>query len=170
MRHTCADGMLPTTSCRRHSWRYCSRKARRDPPAGAVISYLLGIARHRRRRRQAMLATAAVLIGFVFLVTWSMRGPVPSTTTQAAFIVATPEETVTDFLPLIYSNVPMAEGQLVRVELPRSALASFGLELTEPVGDVPAMPVLADVVVGEDGLARAVRFVRPAIYPIGATR
>jgi len=45
----------------------------------------------------------------------------------------------------------------VRVELPRSALASFGM----PVGAEPAGGrVKADVLLGEDGVARAIRFIR----------
>ena len=49
------------------------------------------------------------------------------------------------------------EGHLVRVELPRSALASFGLPVNaEATGD----RVKADVLMGQDGIARAIRFVR----------
>ena len=45
----------------------------------------------------------------------------------------------------------------MRVELPRSALMSFGLPMNmERAGE----RIKADVVVGEDGLARAIRFVR----------
>jgi len=48
-------------------------------------------------------------------------------------------------------------GQLVRVELPRSALARFGL----PVNTERAnQRVKADVLFSADGLARAIRFVQ----------
>jgi hypothetical protein len=71
----------------------------------------------------------------------------------------------TAFFPLTYSSLPISNAQLVRVQVPRSALASFGLA---PI-DVPASAatgiasatVSADVLVGEDGVARAVRFVSP---------
>jgi len=47
--------------------------------------------------------------------------------------------------------------QLVRVELPGSALSEVGLPIDpETVNE----PVKADVVLGQDGLARAIRFVR----------
>jgi hypothetical protein len=46
---------------------------------------------------------------------------------------------------------------VVRVKLPRSVLASFGL----PASGNPSEPVLADLLLGPDGTARAVRFVRP---------
>ena len=57
----------------------------------------------------------------------------------------------------MYSNVPVTNGHTIRLELPQAALTSFGLE-----ADDASATVLADVLVGQDGLARAVRFVRPA--------
>jgi len=48
-------------------------------------------------------------------------------------------------------------GQLVRVELPRSALMRFGLPVST---DQASERVKADVLVGSDGIARAIRFVR----------
>ena len=67
-------------------------------------------------------------------------------------------ELVTEFFPLRYSNVPARGGYVVRMQVPRSALASFGVA---PIaGDTGSPHVLADVVIGDDGLARAVRFVR----------
>lgn len=69
------------------------------------------------------------------------------------------EEIVTDFLPLTYggSLTQMDDGQVVRVELPRSALQSFGLPVNaERAGE----RVKADVLLGHDGVARAIRFVR----------
>lgn len=72
---------------------------------------------------------------------------------------AEPQEFTTDFIPLNYeaAMMPPERGRVVRVELPRSALAAFGL----PVNiDRANERVKADVVLGEDGLARAIRFVR----------
>lgn len=69
------------------------------------------------------------------------------------------EEIATDFLPLTYgSNLSqLDDGQVVRVELPRSALHSFGLPVNaERAGE----RVKADVLLGNDGVARAIRFVR----------
>jgi hypothetical protein len=65
----------------------------------------------------------------------------------------------TDFMPVSYTNpIGMQDGgQVVRVELPRSALATFGL----PVNLARAGErVKADVLVGTDGQARAIRFVQ----------
>ena len=53
--------------------------------------------------------------------------------------------------------MPVTNGQTVRLELPRTVLSSFGLDAGSASGTV-----LADVIVGQDGLARAVRFVQPS--------
>jgi hypothetical protein len=68
-------------------------------------------------------------------------------------------EIVTDFMPLTYDSgaLAMESGHVVRVELPRSALVSMGLPMNlERAGE----PVKADVLMGDDGVARAIRFVR----------
>jgi hypothetical protein len=51
----------------------------------------------------------------------------------------------------------MDGGQVMRVELPRSALMSFGLPMDM---ERATERIKADVLVGNDGLARAIRFVR----------
>jgi hypothetical protein len=65
----------------------------------------------------------------------------------------------TDFIPLNYATdlSNLDSGRVVRVELPRTALARYGLPMNaEREGE----PVKADVLLGDDGLARAIRFVR----------
>ena len=83
----------------------------------------------------------------------------PSTGNPAVPANHTEREVATSFIPVGYAS-PMAfqdGGQLVRVELPRSAMASFGL----PVNLARANErVKADVLVGYDGQARAIRFVQ----------
>jgi hypothetical protein len=68
-------------------------------------------------------------------------------------------EIATDFIPLAQAAhfAPAEGGHVVRVEMPRSALVSFGLPVNfERAGG----RVKADVLVGDDGIARAIRFVR----------
>jgi len=67
-------------------------------------------------------------------------------------------DTASDFIALSTSSYPLGDGMVVRVELPRSAPALVGLPI--PSGDVSGT-VTADVVLGQDGLARAIRFVQP---------
>lgn len=62
------------------------------------------------------------------------------------------------FVPVLYADdlASMESGQIVRVELPRSALAAFGIPIAD---DRPSARIRTDVLLGEDGTARAVRFV-----------
>ena len=68
-------------------------------------------------------------------------------------------EITTEFIPLTNREAfaQMDGGQVMRVELPRSALMSFGLPMDM---ERATERIKADVVVGNDGLARAIRFVR----------
>jgi len=68
-------------------------------------------------------------------------------------------EVATDFMPLGYMSAASFQdgGQVVRVELPRSALAQFGIPVNiERYNE----RVKADVLFGTDGLAHAIRFVQ----------
>jgi hypothetical protein len=49
------------------------------------------------------------------------------------------------------------------MEVPRVALTSFGVTPADSLNGSRPGTVLADVLIGEDGLARAVRFVRPRL-------
>jgi hypothetical protein len=68
-------------------------------------------------------------------------------------------EVASSFMPLGYSNTAtLQEGaQVMRVELPRYAMARFGLPVNMERYDER---VKADVWIGADGLARAIRFVQ----------
>lgn len=68
------------------------------------------------------------------------------------------EQVATQFFPLDDGlSLPVESGHLMKIEMPRSALASFGLPTTvERANEV----VKAEVLVGTDGIARAIRFVR----------
>ena len=72
----------------------------------------------------------------------------------------TPEtrEVVTHFVSVGYGSALDLQdgGQLVRVDLPRSALSRFGLPMNMDRADER---ITADVLIGTDGLARAIRFV-----------
>lgn len=68
-------------------------------------------------------------------------------------------EVATEFYPVGYSSTSSVQdgGQVVRVELPRSAMARFGVPVNMDRYDER---VKADVLVGTDGIARAIRFVQ----------
>lgn len=68
-------------------------------------------------------------------------------------------EVATEFLPLTFVDDSRAQesGHVVRVKVPRSALIAFGVPMNmERAGEL----ITADLVVGDDGLARAIRFVQ----------
>ena len=68
-------------------------------------------------------------------------------------------EIATDFMPLGYLSPATLQdgGQIIRVELPRSALVNFGLPVNM---DRYHEKVKADVLLGVDGLVHAIRFVQ----------
>ena len=68
-------------------------------------------------------------------------------------------EVATEFMPLGYMTAAHFQegGQIVRVELPRAALANFGFPVNM---DRYRERVKADVLLGADGLAHAIRFVQ----------
>lgn len=68
-------------------------------------------------------------------------------------------EVATDFLAVPYAPAltEYDRAEVVRVKLPRSSLHTFGLPFDE---NRAAERIQADVLLGEDGIARAVRFVR----------
>jgi hypothetical protein len=102
------------------------------------------------------LGAAAVLVVAASVSVWRSLSPEVNQPAPDAPVVS--RELVTEFFPLTYSNVPARGGYVVRMQVPRSALASFGA--TAFASDTPSADVLADVVIGNDGLARAVRFVQ----------
>jgi len=69
------------------------------------------------------------------------------------------KEIATDFIPLSYMSPASLQegGQIIRVQVPRSALANFGLPVNM---DRYNEKVKADVLYGVDGMARAIRFVQ----------
>ncbi len=67
------------------------------------------------------------------------------------------EEIATEFYPLVTANALPERGQMRRIQVPRSTLINFGLPVNaERLG----IPINADLLVGEDGAARAIRFVQ----------
>jgi hypothetical protein len=90
---------------------------------------------------------------------YRLRPPDSSIRNSEVAINNTPREITTEFMPLGYLNPANLQdgGQIVRVELPRSALATFGLPVNmERYNE----KVKADVLLGVDGLAHAIRFVQ----------
>jgi len=122
-----------------------------SPGRDANLRRAVKAIRTRRRRRYA----AAFVLGSALLIAVMVPGRAPVTTPTPRRVVAS--EVRTGYLPLTYGDLPMEESRVVRLAIPRTTLVTFGLAPVD-VAESSEM-VLADVVVGEDGLARAVRFV-----------
>ena len=71
-----------------------------------------------------------------------------------------PREVVTEFYPLLEDPLPFERGELLRVSLPAAAMRSVGVPVSE---DRLTEMVQADVLVGQEGLARAIRFVNTSV-------
>ena len=147
----------------------------------AEIRTLLKFRRQRRQRRLqriAMLSATAAAALVLAIPPWRARQhpapavaiAVPSATPDPTGIAvpvavpqmpvkqvaSNPEEITTDFFPLMVSAPPFERGLLVRVTVTAEAMRAVGL----PVDDEHLSdPVDADVLVGQDDLARAIRFV-----------
>jgi hypothetical protein len=150
----------------------------------AAISALLAFRRQQRRRKLQRMAVAwsaagAMAAAVVLLaVLWPEReaphkmvaieapaeikavtvpAPVPPPEVErAAPRPAEPEEVVTPFFPLVDSSSPFERGLLVRMTVPASTMRTVGLKVGD---DHLSDSVQADVLVGQDDLARAIRFV-----------
>ena len=86
-------------------------------------------------------------------------GPVASAVPAPPPMRARPRQVVRTFIPLVPDLTwgPGESAQVMRVSMPRSALQSFGL----PVDETRAFEtVRADIIVGQDMVARAIRVVR----------
>lgn len=85
-------------------------------------------------------------------------GGSPAETANAA-PAAAETESLTDFVPVAAgaNSGPLDGGQLVRVKVPRAALASLGLPVDAERADET---VKADLLLAHDGTARAIRLVR----------
>jgi len=122
-----------------------------------------------RRRRQVWIrrgvtgaVAAMLLVGSALMLRKASeppaaRGDVPPVISDAGTDGADAgDEVTTDFIPLSYDPVPAGTTSLVRVQMPRTALSAFGLPVNE---DRMEDLVEADLLLDENGLTRAVRFV-----------
>ena len=123
----------------------------------------------RRRRARvvvAALGAAAALVGAVAIFkseVGSLKSDRKPRQTSDFRLQTSSSQVATAFMPLVYNGVPIVDGHVVRMEVPRASLISFGLlpvDSADSAQGTSSGTVLADVIVGDDGLARAVRFVR----------
>jgi hypothetical protein len=179
------SGLAHAVACARCAYRLASEKTLSDVMAAAVAEdfareapprvgdMLMGAFRERRMAAQCLRRTwlRRVLAGAVAAVlvlaaavalrkavdVRAARGNAALSVSQEDWTVAeTGDEVMTDFIPVVYDPAPIGRGSLVRVELPRAALSAFGLPVNE---DRNEDLVQADLLLDDNGLMRAVRFV-----------
>jgi hypothetical protein len=135
--------------------------------SASVETRLRAEVRARAARRMPLspisLAIAASLAVIIGASAWFLRDATRIDVPQTQAI-ADGGEPLTGFVPLGYNRSPAGPTHIVRLEVSRTALASFGLLSMDSTGSPASETVLADVIIGEDGLARAVRFVGPVSH------
>lgn len=94
---------------------------------------------------------AALAIGALLYFAWSHRPVTPHRHSPAVV-----EEAAFFALPYAESGVPLEQSVIVRMRIPASTLVSLGMRLSVP----PEKSVNAELLVGQDGVARAVRIVQ----------
>ncbi len=143
-----------------HNGRMNLRKQLRDlasvpsPPASPAIEARLRAACRDRRKRQLRHGMRMLALGFaaclLVVLVWEWRAshrPLtpPLTTNYAGFLA----------LPYAQTDVPLEQAIVVRVNLRPADLEALGLPPALVIGK-RAMPT--DLLIGQDGVARAVRF------------
>lgn len=113
-----------------------------------------------RRILAGAVAAGLVLGGIAFHRTMDTRAARTSALLKAAQdsgdVTPAADEVMTDFIPVVEDSTPIGNGSLVRVQMPRAALNAFGLPVNE---DRTEDLVQADLLLDDDGVMRAVRFV-----------
>ena len=134
-------------------------RGEREAPA-RVEAAMIAAFRERTRRDRSRnwvwgLAAAAALLAAAFL--W--RGSKPDPPVDAAANAAPPTEVATEYIPLRRGRIlePGEFSQVVRIRLAQSEMRRFGMPVE---AGWERSAVNADVVIGQDGMARAIRFVK----------
>jgi hypothetical protein len=143
-----------------------------EAPAAVEMRLRGAFKKRYAHRKWPYFAIAAAIVAAVFLwpkpQTIRIAVVAPPVPVLPAFSIAKPvakkvvhrkqpKEVMTAFYSLLDDAPPFEHGELLRVNLTAAAMRSVGLPVSEEHLDDP---VLADVLVGEEGLARAIRFVR----------
>ncbi|MBI1874119.1 MAG: hypothetical protein HYZ58_13085 [Acidobacteria bacterium] len=132
-----------------------------DPAREAALLTAFDAARERPRSlagRSHWLAIAATLIliggaAAIWIATGGGFASAPRPDASAIAPASEPDESEFVVWPGASALPPLDNGQLVRMDLPAALLPSLGL--FPPASD--ATVISADVLIGQDGLARAVR-------------
>ena len=132
-----------------------AREALRSAPSSVEARVIAGFRAQRARRRFIRASWASAAAGLLLAIAWFFaRHAAPALHAQATQAAA---ENGFVALPYAQSDVPLEEAVVVRVKLNASQLEVMGVPgaWTNADGNMSA-----DVLVGQDGVARAVRLVQ----------
>jgi hypothetical protein len=114
--------------------------------------------RHRRVRAWMSAASVGAIAAAIAVLVWT--GPLrPGHAVLSRDAVVSADENAADFYPLPDADglPPVESAMVVRVQLPLSSLELIGFPVYQ---DRDSDPVEAEVLLGQDGLARGVRLVQ----------
>jgi hypothetical protein len=148
----------------RQKWEAARARTRRQWTAVGIAAALLltaGLASRLIRKSTAPTQTAraerAAEKNSALPVSSEPEAGSPRAAREANSAAQNEDELTADFVPFPAGGtiLPFESGQIVRVNLPGSALVAMGFPID---GDRAADRFTADLLVGEDGLPRAIRF------------
>jgi hypothetical protein len=121
------------------------------------------LSRRRRVKVWASFSGAAAMAAGIALLMWVREAPKPAPSTAAAVAMAAgsdlEEDADASFYPLPQAEAlpAMENAMVVQVQLPASSLRMMGFPMDEERADAA---VQAELLLGQDGLARGVRLVQ----------
>lgn len=154
--------MTPTERKLNQEFRKLAQAGPLEAPPRLEQKLLAAFRKQRRRRAILRWGSLGGVVGTIaaavmLLAVFKPVSSVPSATHGWQPVAITQETADFVALPDADTDAPLEYATIVRVQLPLYALRDIGLTVNEQSA---TDRVQADVVLGQDGLARAVRFVQ----------
>ena len=148
--------MTPTERKLNQLLRTVSETGPQEAPAHVEKTLRAAFQQRQRTRRTTRWAAVAIAAGLGGVALLRLT---PTVSTPPAGPVAMSQQDTSEFIALADADTstPLEHATIVRVRLPLSDFRDIGLAINEQNA---AVRVQADVLLGQDGLARAVRFVQ----------
>ena len=147
--------MTPTERKLNQLLRTVSETGPQEAPAHVEKTLRAAFQQRQRKRRTTRWAAVAIAAGLGGVALLRLT---PTVSAPPVPPIATAQDT-SEFIALADADTstPLEHATIVRVRLPLSDFRDIGLAINEQNA---AVRVQADVLLGQDGLARAVRFVQ----------
>ena len=136
--------------------RTVSESGPQEAPAHVEQALRAAFRQRQNKRRNTRWASVAIAAGLSAIAVLRFTSTVSAPVIQP---VAAVQQDTSEFIALSDADTatPLEHATIVRVQLPLSSFRDIGLAINEQNA---ADRVQADVLLGQDGLARAVRFVQ----------